>query len=449
MRGFYGILLIVALVAVSGLIAYVGDILGRRMGRRRLSLFGMRPRHTAIAISVVAGMLITLFTLGIAMLVSRDVKDGFLRVEEMRRHQAELSGEVNQLNRRVADLDRSRQALEDQLNRGKTELVKGKAELETARAQLDETRKAQQKAEAELAQRKTELARTKVELAKSTEAMNRASRVFKRMVASQTQIQNELQGRIDALRATASRAEREYALERAIPIIFGAGQPLDVELISGGQSVASARRELDDFVARLNVRIRAIGAKPLPGSNEAIIINKPVRDPKTGQVSVAKSSQVLDAVANRVHESSGDVIVRAVSVFNSHPDEPVYADFELFRNLLVFRKGEVLAGTVIDGHLSEPTLMGLLVHLLRDEVGAKARDKNVMPRLSGGSPNLFGSTGEKVGEMTYDDLFRIIGQLRRVNAPARVTALAAEDTWTIGPLKVDLRVEPVTVASSR
>lgn len=51
--------------------------------------------------------------------------------------------------------------------------------------------------------------------------------------------------------------------------------------------------------------------------------------------------------------------------------------------------------------------------------------------------------------MTYDDLFRIIEQLRRVNAPARVTAVAAEDTWTIGPLKVDLRVEPVTVASSR
>ncbi|NIO64040.1 MAG: DUF3084 domain-containing protein, partial [Gammaproteobacteria bacterium] len=67
MAGFSGILLIVALVLVSGLIAYIGDIVGRRMGRKRLSLFGMRPRHTAIAVSVAAGMLITVITLLVAM----------------------------------------------------------------------------------------------------------------------------------------------------------------------------------------------------------------------------------------------------------------------------------------------------------------------------------------------------------------------------------------------
>ena len=437
MRGVYGILLIVALVAVSGLIAYIGDILGRRLGRRRLSLFGMRPRHTAIAVSVIAGMLITLFTLAMAMLVSQDVKDGFLKVDYMRQRQKELSREVDTLNQRIADLDRNRRGLESQVERGKAELESGQAQLAEAKAALEKTEKARDKTAAELRQKQNQLA-------KATQELKNADQAFKR-TANQ---QRDLWAQIDALRAVASRAEREYALERAVPILFGAGQPLDVDLVPGGQSVADAHARLNAFVARINTRVIAAGTRPLPDSKDAVIIHKLVRDPKTNQVSVAHSYQVLDAVANRIHESQGDVIVRAFSVFNTHPGEPVYVDFELFRNLLVFRRGEMLAETVMDGQLSEPALMASLVHLLRDEVGAKARDKNVMPRLSPGAANLFGSSGEKVGEMTYDELFSVIGKLRRVGGPARVTAVAADDTWTIGPLKVDLRVDPVTLAAS-
>jgi uncharacterized protein (DUF3084 family) len=435
--GFYGILLIVALVAVSGLIAYIGDILGRRLGRRRLSLFGLRPRHTAIVVSVIAGMLITLFTLAVAMLVNQNVKDGFLKVDYMRQRQKELSQEVEGLNRRIADLDRIRRDLGAQLDRGGAQL----ADTETA---LRETKTARDKTVAELQQKQNQLAKTKADLAKSTSALAGADRAFKR--AAETQ--RELFSRIDSLRAIASRAEREYALERAVPILFGAGQPLDVDVMAGGQPVADARVGLNAFIARLNTEVTTAGARPLTGSKDAVLIRKPVQDPKTSQVTVARPSQVLDAVATRVQESQGQVIVRAYSVFNTHAGEPVYVDFELFRNLLVFRKGEVLAETVMDGQLSEPALMGSLVHLLRNDVGAKARAENVMPRLSPGSPNLFGSSGEQVGEMTFDDLFRVIERLRRVAGPARVTAVAADDTWTAGPLKVDIRVSPVTIASS-
>jgi len=98
----------VALVLISGLIAYVGDIVGRRMGRKRVTLFGLRPRHTAIAISVVAGMVITIITLVAAMLVSKDVKDGFLRVVEMRQRQAQLEGRVAELGKSAARLEQTR-----------------------------------------------------------------------------------------------------------------------------------------------------------------------------------------------------------------------------------------------------------------------------------------------------------------------------------------------------
>lgn len=338
------------------------------------------------------------------------------------------------MGRRATDLGKALSAAEAQLTGRKTELA--------------ESRKALDATEQELKQRKQELEKTRTKLAQASKVVQRSEEVFKRTVARQTRIQDELQRRIDVLRATATQAEREYALERAVPILFGAGQPLDVELISGGQPTANAHRQLDGFVARLNTKVIAAGARPLAGSKEAVIIHKPVRDAQSNQLAVARSYQVLDAVANLVHESAGDVIVRAFSVFNTHPGEPVYVDFELFRNLLVFRQGQTLAETLIDGRLSEPSLMGALVSLLRDQVGAKARAQNVMPRLGPGTSNLFGSSGGAVGEMTFEDLFRVMGRLRQANGPARVTAVAAADTWTIGPLKVDLRVEPVTVAAS-
>ena len=445
MRGFYGIFLIVTLIAVSGLIAYIGDILGRRLGRRRLSLFGLRPRHTAIVVSVIVGMLITLFTLAMAMLVNQNVKDGFLKVDYMRQRQKELSREVDSLNRRIADLDKSRRGLEAQLKRGEDELAKGQAQLADAKTTLEETRAARDKTIVELRQKQDQLAKTKAALAKSAGDLARADQAFKRAAI----LQRELFSRIDSLRAVASQAERGYALERAVPILFGAGQPLDVDVMAGGQSIADARGELNTFVARLNTKVIAAGARPLAGSKEAVLIRKPVQDPKTNRVTVARSYQVMDAVASRVHESQGDVIVRAHSVFNTHAREPVYVDFELFRNLLVYRKGEVLAETVVDGQLSDSALLDSLVRLLKDDVGAKARDKNVMPRLNPGSPSPFGASGENVGEMTFDDLFRVIEKLHRVGGPARVTAIAADDTWTIGPLKIDLRVDPVTIAPSR
>jgi len=153
---------------------------------------------------------------------------------------------------------------------------------------------------------------------------------------------------------------------------------------------------------------------------------------------------VLNAIADGVRESAREVIVRAFSVMNTHTGEPVPVDFKLFHNELVFRRGEVLAETILDGRLSSPALMEALVSLLRDEVGEKARASNVMPRLGAGGSNVFGSPREAVGQMSFEKLFATIEQLEQVGGPARVTAVAAADVWTIGPLEADLVVEPIT-----
>lgn len=419
MAGLSGILLIAALVLVSGVIAYVGDIVGRRMGRKRLSLFGLRPRHTAIVISVVAGMLITIVTLLSAMAVSQNVKDGFFKVSEMRRQQGALTQELEALNASMSDLQRTREAAEGELQQRKRELEEAKTMLQDVSTDLDATQE---------------------ELTNASDALKRAEGAVRRVSTRWLELAREkddLQRDIENLRA---RAAGGITLERSTPIILGAGQPMDWQLIDGGQPVGAIRKELDQFVADLDAQARRAGAVPVPDGKNAVVIRKPVREPDADSVAWFSDDQVLNAIAERVHESAGGVIVRAFSVFNTHPGEPVRVDFELFRNHLVFRRGEVLAQASIDGRQTEPALMASLLGLLREEVNARARTHNIMPRPNPSSPEAFGSSQETVGDISIEELFAVVDKLRSIGGPARVTAVAAADTWTIGPLEVDLLV---------
>ena len=50
-----GWLLILSLLVLGGVLSTLGDRLGSRVGKARLSLFNMRPRRTAVVITVLTG----------------------------------------------------------------------------------------------------------------------------------------------------------------------------------------------------------------------------------------------------------------------------------------------------------------------------------------------------------------------------------------------------------
>ncbi len=79
-----GVILIPVLIIISGAVAYIGNMVGRATGRRRLTIFGLRPRYTAHLITVLTGMLITLISLGSVLLVSKDARVGLFRLNDLR-----------------------------------------------------------------------------------------------------------------------------------------------------------------------------------------------------------------------------------------------------------------------------------------------------------------------------------------------------------------------------
>ena len=63
-----GWLLILALLVLGGVLSTLGDRLGTRVGKARLSLFNLRPRRTAVLITVLTVTLNLLVDLAYAWL---------------------------------------------------------------------------------------------------------------------------------------------------------------------------------------------------------------------------------------------------------------------------------------------------------------------------------------------------------------------------------------------
>lgn len=72
--------IVVFIVVLAGVIAYLGDRVGHQVGRKRLTLFNIRPRYTSTIIAVATGMIIALVvTLG-AIFASNQVKTAFFQL---------------------------------------------------------------------------------------------------------------------------------------------------------------------------------------------------------------------------------------------------------------------------------------------------------------------------------------------------------------------------------
>ncbi len=99
-----GVLLVPVLIALSGAIALVGNAVGRGIGRRRLSLFGLRPRYTAQLVTVVTGMLITLTTLVVVLLLSAEARVALFRLNEVLQETHRLEEEIRRQEARLQQL---------------------------------------------------------------------------------------------------------------------------------------------------------------------------------------------------------------------------------------------------------------------------------------------------------------------------------------------------------
>lgn len=98
LRGVGNIALVMAL---AGGVAYVGDRVGHQVGRRRMTLYGIRPRYTSTIIAIATGMIIALVVTLVAILASQEVQTAFFRLGTLNKQISDLQDRENQLETKV------------------------------------------------------------------------------------------------------------------------------------------------------------------------------------------------------------------------------------------------------------------------------------------------------------------------------------------------------------
>jgi hypothetical protein len=97
-RGVGNVLLV---MAIAGGVAYVGDRVGHQVGRKRLTLFNIRPRYTSTIIAIGTGMTIALVVTLVAIFASQEVKTAFFKLSSLNAQIQDLQARQNELRTKV------------------------------------------------------------------------------------------------------------------------------------------------------------------------------------------------------------------------------------------------------------------------------------------------------------------------------------------------------------
>jgi uncharacterized protein (DUF3084 family) len=353
-----GWLLILALLVLGGVLSTLGDRLGSRVGKARLSLFNLRPRRTAVVITVLTGSLISALSLGLMLMVSRQLRIGLFELDELQ-----------------AKLQTSRDALKT------SRLAQSNAERDLQQAKLDSVQVQNELKQAQT--REAELRKDLAPLQKQREQLEAEKARLSRDISKKDADIRRTEVELVNVRSRINKAEKELKQLETDLIALRRG---DVVLSSGQQLVAATLRldnpsQARDVINRLLQEANQEAfrrVRPGEEANRQILlvprsdikrIEQIIRKPGTWVVNVRSAANIL----------------RGENVVYSFPD--------VRPNITVVRKGEVLARTTLDqNEQSAETIRNRLNLLLASTLAEVKRRGSLSSglQIDGGKMNQLG-----------------------------------------------------------
>ncbi len=263
-------LLVLVLIVLAGGIAYLGDRLGAYVGRRRLSLFGARPRTTGAIVGVVAGILIMLTTIGVLALAFQNATRTLLNVQRTLDELNQLRAQQRVLDQRVIDANVQLEDLRSELELAQDTIATAEDQRDAAvsardaafaereelsaqrdelQLQVDEARAVVDAAAQEVAASESRLAEAQAELASVGAALSAAQAERDQALAdTETARQAALAAQAEAVEMEREAEEARAQLESANLQLSGMQASLEVvaeRLAVAEQQVVSAQTALD------------------------------------------------------------------------------------------------------------------------------------------------------------------------------------------------------------
>jgi len=394
-----GWLLILAVLILGGVLSTLGDRLGSRIGKARLSLFQLRPRKTAVLVTVLTGSLISALTLGLMVAVSERLRVGLFQLDQL---EARLSNSRKALQASGAQLARTKNQLHQaQGERKRAEADRRRADQgrATARGQLKQVEARAQQLRAALAplqQRRKQLEAERDRLGRDVKARDGELRQLQERTARGQQELKQLEGKVLALRSG--------------DVVLSSAQPLIVAQVAIPKPTL-AKQVVEDLLRQANLRAFE---QVLPGQ-------KPDR-----QLLLIPRSEVLKV--EQAIRNGGSWVVSILSAGNVlRGENQVLAFTDVRPNQRVVNKGQVLASVTLDPlELSSDQVRARLNLLL-----AAARTEAMRQGSLAGSIQFDVEAFNELGRQLSD---------RKVRRAVVVQAVSLRDSDTADAVVVELRI---------
>ncbi|QLE43133.1 DUF3084 domain-containing protein [Nostoc sp. C052] len=481
-----GYILIAAILILGGVIATVGDRIGTRVGKARLSLFNLRPKNTAVLVTIFTGGLISASTLGILFAADEGLRKGVFELEDI---QTDLRQKREQL--KTAETQKSQ--VEGELNQARIAQTKAQQDLQAINQSLQAANAKQRQTQAQLNRTISQQAQTQTQLQRTQGQLNQVVSQYQKAIAELQSVYNqrkELQAAVELLKTERQRlyAEAKKAIDEAKTAIA----KRDRELANRQQGIEARDQkisQLDQLIQKRNVEItareqviakRESRLKELEAQQEQLELEvarlekyyQSYRDLRLGKLALVRGQvlsagvirvtqpaaarqaviqllqeanrnaslelsepgvnpanvELLHVTQDRIEQLSKQIgdgqeyVVRIFSAGNYVRGEKQIEFFaDTARNQLVFSEGAVLATTTADSTTMTSYQLQQRLEILISASQFRARNVGIVENVQ------------------VDGTFlRFITQLRQYNQPLEIKAIAAEDTYTAGPLRVKL-----------
>jgi uncharacterized protein (DUF3084 family) len=467
-----GYILIAAILILGGVIATVGDRIGTRVGKARLSLFNLRPKKTAVIVTIFTGSLISASTLAILFAADGGLRKGVFELEDIQR---DLGNKREQL--KIAEAQKSQ--VEGELNRARQEKTQAQEELQKINQSLQAANTKQKTTQAQLNRTLNQQARTQARL---NATQSRLGEIVIRYQQARSELQTlynqrqTLQAAVEELKAERQRlyAEAKQAINEAKTVIEKRDRKIaKLDKLIQNRNLEIKQREeviitresrlkelekqqqfLDQEVARLEkyyqsyrdlrlgklalVKGQVIAAglitvdKPNAAQQAIIQIlqeaNRNANIQLTEPGGTPANKEILRVTKDKVEQLIAQIkdgreyVVRIFSAGNYVRGEKQIEFFaDAARNQLVFSSGEVLATTTADLKNMTSEQMRQRLDLLISASQFRARNAGIVESVQ--------------IEGTFP---RFVTQLQQTEQEVEIKAVAADNTYTVGPLRVKL-----------
>lgn len=471
--------LLALMVTLGGVIAYLGDLLGRKMGKKRLRIGKLRPRHTATALTVLVGALLPVATTFALATISRDVRAYLVRGPELAREARQLNKQLYQLretreqllarNEEIekdstrlrtenATLVRANQALTQEQERLRAESESLKGEVRTANQRLataerrlaavesrrDELQKEVNDLQQQTTQLQQDIQRYQEDTLTLVQEAIRAERQKEEAEKARdaaTATRDALYNEITDLQTTLIRVRQEMAdlirgieAVRTSDLLFHRNEELARLAIPGGLDRARAEQMLTQVLRVADIRARERGVLPDQRGVAAGMVEWQRLVGEGPPITISVQDQ-KESLFEAIRSAQDDLVMLARSHYNYFSIDsgrrPVPIRVDVFLNRVVFRESEVIAMTVLDGRLSEDDLVDGLMEFLRNDVRRRAEEAGMIP-VHGLESSL--------GEITFEQIANLVNAVRAKGGPTTVAALAAQTTRSAEPLRLRFEV---------